>query len=98
VMNFCKDNNISKERLVQMLADAETGIQPPAFLKSRFTKIEPGNEGARVSVIRFDNGDEVVVNLDTRQLVGRRTERLFHRERWSPPETETQPSLTFMST
>ena len=75
-------DSFTREHLEEILAKAEAGKKPPFFDdKTQYVKVEPGLAGREVQVIKFDNYDFVVVDVEARKLVGRRTERLLSKER-----------------
>jgi len=79
------EGNNSVERLEEILADAEAGKKPPFFTWEQFIKVESGLVGKTVAVIKFSGiNDRVVVDLETRKLVGRDVQKLLSRERWEP--------------
>lgn len=80
------DEELTKERMEEILVNAEAGIRPPFFVESnKIIKVEPGSEGKMVQVIRFyDINDAVVVDIMGRCLLGRSTENILSQEKWEP--------------
>ncbi len=84
---------ISNEQLEKILVDAEAGNKPPFFVDhSEFVKVEPGFAGRRVHVISFKGiPDTVVVDIENKQLVGRKIVPLLSTETWEPKAVVSNP-------
>ncbi len=78
---------LSPEQLEEILVQAEAGKKPDFFDdRTQYVKVEPGLAGREVQVIRFDTNDTVVVDVEARQLVGKKVEPLLSREKWERVE------------
>lgn len=75
-------NKLTIERLEEILTDAEAGKKPPFFDYKTYIKVEPGFAGRAVRVIRFGGLDAVVIDFQSRQLVGKSVEDMLTPRKW----------------
>lgn len=74
--------NLTIEGLEEILIAAEAGEKPPFFDRTAYIKVEPGFVNRAVRVIRFGTLDAVVIDVQSRQLVGKRVEDMLSPGRW----------------
>lgn len=85
------DNSIAFAKMEIILIRAENGEKPPFFDDYGFIKIEPLKESTRLHIIKFEGlNDLVVINMDSRQLVGHYTDHLLSKKRWEPQSVATR--------